>query len=95
MSHYPHDEFDDVPEDGTRQGAHRGHNPRSRTGSRAQLRAVVAAGVLSLVLGAVCFVNAPRTAQEPQSAAASSAPSPEQAAANPVLAGISGGVVLL
>ena len=27
MSEYPRDEFDDVPEDGARQGAHRGHTP--------------------------------------------------------------------
>ena len=70
MSQYPHDEFDDVPEDGARQGAHRGHNPRARTGSRRELRAVVAAGVVSLVIGAVCFVNSPRTAQESRPAAA-------------------------
>ena len=73
MSQYPHDEFDDVPEDGARQGAHRGHNPRARTGSRRELRSVVAAGVLALVLGAVCFVNAPRTSQDAQSSAAPAA----------------------
>ena len=64
MSEYPHDEFDDVPEDGARQGAHRGHNPRAREGSTRQFRAVLVSGVLALVLGAVCFVNAPRTAQD-------------------------------
>ncbi|MDO4919291.1 hypothetical protein [Kocuria sp.] len=73
MSEYPRDEFDDVPEDGSRQGAHRGHNPRARTGSRGQLRAVLAAGVLSLVLGAFCFVNAPRTAQDTRAHAAPAA----------------------
>ena len=73
MSQYPHDEFDDVPEDGARQGAHRGHNPRARTGVRRELRAVVAAGVVSLVIGAVCFVNAPRTAQDARASSVSSA----------------------
>lgn len=64
MSEYPRDEFDDVPEDGTRQGAHRGHNPRARTGSRKGFLAIVGAGVLALAVGAVAFVNAPRTAQD-------------------------------
>ena len=67
MSEHPRDEFDDVPEDGARQGAHRGHNPRAREGSTRQFRTVLVSGVLALVLGAVCFVNAPRTAQEAQS----------------------------
>ncbi|RKQ34059.1 hypothetical protein [Kocuria tytonis] len=66
MSEYPRDEFDDVPEDGARQGAHRGHNPRARTGSPGEFRAVLVSGVLALALGAVCFVNAPRTAQDAQ-----------------------------
>ena len=66
MSEHPRDEFDDVPEDGARQGAHRGHNPRAREGSTRQFRTVLLSGVLALVLGAVCFVNAPRTAQEAQ-----------------------------
>lgn len=64
MSEYPRDEFDDVPEDGTRQGAHRGHNPRARTGSRKGFLAIVGAGILALTVGAVAFVNAPRTAQD-------------------------------
>ncbi|MCG7431943.1 hypothetical protein MHK71_05380 [Kocuria indica] len=64
MSEYPRDEFDDVPEDGARQGAHRGHNPNARAGSRGKLLAILVTGVLALVLGAVAFVNAPRTAQE-------------------------------
>ncbi|WP_240625040.1 hypothetical protein [Kocuria tytonicola] len=97
MSQYPHDEFDDVPEDGARQGAHRGHNPRARTGSRRELRAVVAAGVTSLVIGAVCFVNSPRTAQEPQAAAASPVFSVPSAGPDAAWAGASqrcaGGVV--
>ncbi|WP_431813327.1 hypothetical protein [Kocuria sp. cx-455] len=64
MSEYPRDEFDDVPEDGMRQGAHRGHNPRARTGSRKGFLAIVGAGILALAVGAVAFVNAPRTAQD-------------------------------
>ena len=64
MSEYPRDEFDDVPEDGARQGAHRGHNPNARAGSRGKFLAILVTGVLALVLGAVAFVNAPRTAQE-------------------------------
>lgn len=64
MSEYPRDEFDDVPEDGTRQGAHRGHNPQARTGSRKGFLAIVGAGILALAVGAVAFVNAPRTAQD-------------------------------
>ena len=69
MSEYPRDEFDDVPEDGTRQGAHRGYNPRARQGSPRGFRAVLVSGVVALVLGAVCFVNAPRTAQQADGAA--------------------------
>lgn len=64
MSDHPRDEFDDVPEDGTRQGTHRGHNPKAGAGSRAGFTAVVAAGVAALLIGAVAFVNAPRTAQD-------------------------------
>ena len=64
MSEYPRDEFDDVPEDGTRQGAHRGHNPNARAGSQGMFLAILIVGVLALVLGAVAFVNAPRTARE-------------------------------
>ena len=37
MSEHPRDEFDDVPEDGARQGAHRGHNPRAREALRSCL----------------------------------------------------------
>ena len=75
MSDYPRDEFDDVPEDGTRQGTHRGFNPKAHSGSRAHFLATVLVGVLSLVLGAVCFVNAPRAAQaQPPTATAAAAP---------------------
>ena len=52
MSEHPRDEFDDVPEGGARQGAHRGHNPRAREGSTRQFRTVLVSGVLALVLGA-------------------------------------------
>ncbi|CAL8896753.1 hypothetical protein KVA01_05650 [Kocuria varians] len=86
MSEYPRDEFDDVPEDGARQGAHRGHNPNARNGSRREFRAILVTGVLALVLGTVCFVNAPRTEQgasvPPSPAGASAlAPQPGGAAA--------------
>ena len=64
MSEYPRDEFDDVPEEGARQGAHRGHNPNARAGSRGTFLAILVTGVLALVLGAVAFVTAPRTAQD-------------------------------
>lgn len=58
MSGYPHDEFDDVPEDGPRQGAHRGHRPTARVGAR-ELTAIVLAGCLTLGVGAYAFVTAP------------------------------------
>ena len=60
MSEYPHDEFDDVPEDGARQGAHRGHNPRAREGSTRQFRAVLVSGVLALVLGTIGWETSKR-----------------------------------
>lgn len=85
MSEHPLDEFDDVPEDGARQGAHRGHNPRAREGSTRQFRAVLVSGVLALVLGAVCFVNAPRTAQEAQSLGGAAASPVAVATASPAL----------
>ena len=86
MSEHPRDEFDDVPEDGARQGAHRGHNPRAREGSTRQFRTVLLSGVLALVLGAVCFVNAPRTAQEAQSLGSAAGSPVAVATASPVLA---------
>lgn len=58
MSRYPHDEFDDVPEDGPRQGAHRGVRPTVRVGTR-ELTAIVLAGLLTLGVGAISFLNAP------------------------------------
>lgn len=86
MSEHPRDEFDDVPEDGARQGAHRGHNPRAREGSTRQFRTVLVSGVLALVLGAVCFVNAPRTAQEAQSLGSAEVSPAAVTTASPVLA---------
>lgn len=61
MSGHPHDEFDDVPEDGPRQGAHRGHRPSAQVGAR-ELAAIVLAGALTLGVGAYAFVTAPRDA---------------------------------
>ena len=58
MTQYPHDEFDDVPEDGPRQGAHRGVRPTVRVGAR-ELTAIVLAGVLTLGVGVFSFLNAP------------------------------------
>ncbi|WP_298586497.1 hypothetical protein [uncultured Kocuria sp.] len=58
MTQYPHDEFDDVPEDGLRQGAHRGLRPTVRVGAR-ELTAIVLAGVLTLGVGVFSFLNAP------------------------------------
>ncbi|MCC5783769.1 MULTISPECIES: hypothetical protein [Kocuria] len=58
MTQYPHDEFDDVPEDGPRQGAHRGVRPTVRVGAR-ELTAIVLAGVLTLGVGVFAFLNAP------------------------------------
>ncbi|MEX5299188.1 hypothetical protein RCG67_10465 [Kocuria sp. CPCC 205292] len=58
MTQYPHDEFDDVPEDGPRQGAHRGLRPTVRVGAR-ELAAIVLAGVLTLGVGVFSFLNAP------------------------------------
>ncbi|MEX5294464.1 hypothetical protein QYM41_04180 [Kocuria sp. CPCC 205268] len=61
MTQYPHDEFDDVPEDGPRQGAHRGLRPTVRVGAR-ELAAIVLAGVLTLGVGVFAFLNAPADA---------------------------------
>lgn len=58
MTQYPHDEFDDVPEDGPRQGAHRGVRPTVRVGAR-ELTAIVLAGALTLGVGVFSFLNAP------------------------------------
>ncbi len=56
MSQYPPDEFDDVPEDGPRQGAHRGLRPTVRVGTR-ELTAIVVAGLLTLGVGAYSFLE--------------------------------------
>ncbi|GAB2616581.1 hypothetical protein GCM10009696_22860 [Kocuria himachalensis] len=58
MTQYPHDEFDDVPEDGPRQGAHRGVRPTVRVGAR-ELTAILLAGALTLGVGVLSFLNAP------------------------------------
>ncbi|MEX5236279.1 hypothetical protein [Kocuria arenosa] len=58
MTQYPHDEFDDVPEDGPRQGAHRGVLPTVRVGAR-ELTAILLAGALTLGVGVFSFLNAP------------------------------------
>ncbi|MFW6188034.1 MAG: hypothetical protein ACOC84_08580 [Actinomycetota bacterium] len=65
------DEFDDVPEDGLRQGAHRGHRPVVRVGAR-ELTAIVLAGVLSLGVGAYAYLQGPDAADPP----GTSAPAP-------------------
>lgn len=69
---FPRDEFDDVPEHGARQGAHRGHRPIARVGSR-ELAAIVLAGLLALGVGAAAFVTAPDDAG---GASAPAAPAP-------------------
>ncbi|MFI7482779.1 hypothetical protein ACH9EU_10225 [Kocuria sp. M1R5S2] len=58
MTQHPHDEFDDVPEDGARQGAHRGHRPTARVGAR-ELAAIVLAGLLTLGVGAYAYLAGP------------------------------------
>ncbi|MBZ4296071.1 hypothetical protein LAM22_20410, partial [Mycobacterium tuberculosis] len=55
-------------------------------GSTRKFRAVLVSGGLALVLGAVCFVNAPRTAQEAQSLGPAAASPVAVATASPVLA---------
>ena len=59
MTRYPHDEFDDVPEDGPRQGAHRGLRPTVRVGAR-ELAAIVLAGVLTPVTRVVVDLTGAR-----------------------------------
>ncbi|WP_309124997.1 hypothetical protein [Kocuria sp.] len=71
---FPRDEFDDVPEAGPRQGAHRGERPASRVGAR-ELAAIVVAGALTLGAGAFAYVSAPDGADP----APSSPASPRQA----------------
>jgi len=65
------DEFDLVPEDGPRQGAHRGHRPSSRVSTR-ELAAIVLAGALTLGVGAWAFTSAPAVPGEAGPAAPSS-----------------------
>lgn len=72
MSQYPHDEFDDVPEDGPRQGAHRGLRPTARVGA-GELAAIVVAGLLTLGVGAYAFLEG---AGDPAPAPAVSSPGP-------------------
>jgi hypothetical protein len=52
------DEFDRVPEDGLRQGAHRGHRPTVRVSTR-ELTAIVVAGTLTLGIGAWAYTTDP------------------------------------
>lgn len=61
MAEYPRDEFDDVPEDGARQGAHRGYNPHASTGSTRSFIALLVSGAVALGVGAVAYVNAPQS----------------------------------
>lgn len=84
MTQYPHDEFDDVPEDGARQGAHRGLRPTVRVGAR-ELAAIVLAGVLTLGVGVFAFLNAPADAGTTPAATTPTAttPRPSPPAASP------------
>lgn len=56
---YPHDEFDDVPEDSERRGAYRGVEV-DPTRSTAKTVAMALAGVLALIVGGFMFVFSPR-----------------------------------
>lgn len=56
---YPHDEFDDVPEDSARRGAYRGIAVDS-TRSTKKTVAVIIAGIIALVVGGIMFVVSPR-----------------------------------
>lgn len=77
MNSYPHDEFDDVPEDSERRGAYRGQRSEGQT-SRAGTLAIVVVGILGLLVGAVMFVVQPRTLapDSDQNISAASSPSP-------------------
>lgn len=56
---YPHDEFDDVPEDSARRGAYRGVAVDSTRSTKKTLAAVIA-GIIALVVGGIMFVVSPR-----------------------------------
>ncbi|WP_186304515.1 LytR C-terminal domain-containing protein [Kocuria palustris] len=80
----PRDVFDDVPEDGPRQGAHRpvGAAPRR---TPAGLKAMVVVGSLGLLLGAAGYVHStlsgePRGLAAPEPPAATSSPAPSASA---------------
>lgn len=61
MNTYPRDEFDDVDENSSRQGAYRGRITDTST-SRAGLLAIIISGVLALLVGGIMYVVSPRTA---------------------------------
>lgn len=56
---YPHDEFDDVPEDSAPRGAYRGVTV-DPTRSTKKTVAVAIAGILALLVGGIMFVFSPR-----------------------------------
>ncbi len=60
MNSYPHDEFDDVPENSARRGAYRGQ-PAASGSSSFGFISILLAGFLALVLGAFMFIYQPRT----------------------------------
>lgn len=60
MNSYPHDEFDDVPEDSARRGAYRGEEEGATTFDKSTILIAIV-GMLGLLVGAVMFIVQPRT----------------------------------
>lgn len=73
---YPHDEFDDVPENSERRGTYRGVLVDS-TRSNRSFFAMIGAGLVGLVIGAIMFIYSPQLSAPDSSAqAAAQASSP-------------------
>ncbi|WP_181954214.1 LytR C-terminal domain-containing protein [Kocuria coralli] len=75
------DWFDDVPEDGTRAGAHRAAGASAPHATR-QILPVLLAGAVALAIGAVAYVSGDATA-EAGPAGATATPSASQTSASP------------
>ncbi|MFW0107613.1 LytR C-terminal domain-containing protein [Rothia sp. P7181] len=85
MNSYPHDEFDDVPENSKRRGAYRGE-PLGNAHATRQTLLIVVAGALALLVGAVMFVVQPRTLSPVASETGSASATASESAVTPTYA---------
>ncbi len=84
MNSFPHDEFDDVPEDSQRRGAYRGKVEDPKASNRGFI-GILTFGGLALLIGALMFIFQPRTlapdaasTNAESSSSASSSPTPRE-----------------